>query len=240
MYLPLGQRLHTSFLAKWEARVLAWLCAHCPSRIVPDHMTALGLAGAFVAFCGYVATRYNPAFLWLASFGLVLHWFGDSLDGSLARYRGKERPRYGYFLDCMTDVFCCLIIMAGLGLSPFVRMDAALFTAVGYYMICIYVFLHHHVTGVHKLSFSGLGPTEMRLALIAMNVWMFVQGAVQFRIAGQGFSIYDLALIGNGLVSVAVFVRLLIMKSAELRPEAAGDGPQAQEKRGLVGSLLDG
>jgi archaetidylinositol phosphate synthase len=214
-----GRRVRSSVLAEPETQTLNWLCERLPSNVLPDHLTAVGIAGAFITFCSYIASYHNSAFLWVASFGLVLNWFGDSLDGSLARYRHQEKLRYGYFLDCMTDAFCCLLVMAGLGFSSFVRMDVALFSAIGYYMLCIYVFLNHHVTGIHKLSFGPLGPTEMRLGLISLNIWMFAQGQIKFMIAGQAASIYDLVLIGNGVLSVAVFVRLLMRGIEGLREQ---------------------
>ncbi len=119
MESSLGRRSNNGYLAAREAQVLEWLCARMPAFVVPDHLTVLALAGAFITFCGFAASGYNPGFLWLASLGLVINWFGDSLDGSLARYpRPGAGRRYGYFLDCMSDAFCCLMIMIGLGLSP--------------------------------------------------------------------------------------------------------------------------
>ena len=85
--------------------------------------------------------------LWVASLGFVVHWLGDSLDGSLARYRRCERPLYGYFLDHTVDAICNFLVMAGLGFSPWVRMDTALFTLIGYYLLCMYVFINNQVSG---------------------------------------------------------------------------------------------
>lgn len=214
MYISLGHRVNAGYLATYERKVLNWLCKRVPQRIIPDHLTALGILGAFITFAGYVCSRFDPAFFWLASFGLLVHWFGDSLDGSLARYRGRERARYGYFLDCMTDAFCCLVIMFGLGLSPYVSMDAALFSLVGYYMLCMYVFLNHHLNGIHRLSFVGCSPTEMRLSLIVANTWMFFYGQYEVGIFGAHVSIYNVAFVLSGLVSIVLFVRLT-MKGIE-------------------------
>lgn len=230
MFVSLGERVQGNLLARRERLLLNFLCGRLPHWVAPDHLTVLGLSGAFLAFCGYIGSRFDPAFLWLASLGLVLNWLGDSLDGSLARYRHCERMRYGYFLDSMTDAFCCLIIMVGLGLSPFVRMDVALFALVGYYMLCIYVFLNHHVTGIHRLSFLGSGPTETRIGLIILNIWMFAQGRLGAPSAGSFVSVYDLLLIASFIVSVALFVRQMMGGIEQLRGEEAAQPAEASSR----------
>jgi archaetidylinositol phosphate synthase len=216
MNTSLGAKSNNGYLAAREAQLLNWLCARMPAFIVPDHLTVAALSGAFIAFCGYAGSSYHPGFLWTACLGLVLNWFGDSLDGSLARYRGRARARYGYFLDCMSDAFCCLMIMIGLGLSPYVHMEAALFSLVGYFMLCIFVFLNHHVNGVHRISFLGCGPTETRLGLIALNVLMVVLGPSHLVIFDHALSVYDLALIANGMLSIGVFLGLMMKGIEEL------------------------
>jgi archaetidylinositol phosphate synthase len=227
-----GRRSNGAYLAAREAQLLNWLCARMPAFVVPDHLTVLALFGAFIAFCGYVGSNYNPGFLWAASLGLVLNWFGDSLDGSLARYRGQARVRYGYFLDCMSDAFCCLMIMIGLGLSPYVHMEAALFSLVGYFMLCIFVFLNHHVNGVHRISFLGCGPTETRLGLITLTALMFFFGPSQLVIFGHALSFYDLALIANGLLSIGVFLSLMMKGIERLGVEDPSPVSMAAEAQG--------
>lgn len=217
----MGERAHAGFLARRERLILDFLCACLPRWIVPDHMTAFGIIGAFVTFCGFIGSRFAPAFFWLAVLGLVLHWLGDSLDGSLARYRRCERVKYGYFLDSTTDAFCALVIMTGLGFSAYVRMEAALFALAGYYMLCMNVFLNHHLSGVHRLSFLGFGPTEMRLGLIALSIWMFFAGRLGVTIAGSFVSVYDFAVFASGVISVAVFVREMMGRIEQLRDQEA-------------------
>lgn len=206
MQRSLGTRINSSYLASPERAVLDWTCARIPKSITPNHLTLFGIAGAGVVFVSYLASWFSPYYLWLASFGLFIHWFGDSLDGSLARYRGLQRPRYGYFLDTMADSFCALLILLGLGLSPFVRVDVALFCLVGYYLLLIYVFLYHHVRGVHQLSFVRLGPTEMRLALVFINLWILAEGRIRLVYLGRHFSPYDCVLALSGVISIAMFV----------------------------------
>jgi len=217
---PIAIRVQSNIVAVRERQLLNWLCARMPARVTPDGLTIFGVAGAFTVLAGYAGSRSDPWFLWLATLGYVIHWFGDSLDGSLARHRRIERPKYGYFLDHSVDAFCNLLIMAGLGLTLYVRMDVALFVLIGYYMLCMYVFLNNHVTGMFQLSFLALGPTELRIGLIGINTWMFTQGKIGGVIGGEFFSAYDVALICVGVGFVAVFTYRMMVTIMELRREA--------------------
>lgn len=199
-------RIQTNILARGERAILNWLCARMPRFVTPDRLTALGVAGAAIVFAGYVGSRFNPAFFWLATFGFLVHWFGDSLDGSLARFRRIERPRYGYFLDHTVDALCNLVILAGLGFSAYIRLDIALFVLIGYFLLCMYVFLYNHVSGSFQLSFLALGPTELRVGLILINFWMYMSGPSKIAILGQTFSAYDLVFCLVGVVFVSLFV----------------------------------
>jgi len=190
-----------------------------PRAATPDRLTGIGVVGAVVVFAGYVASHFDPSFLWLSTFGLVAHWFGDSLDGSLARYRRVERPRYGYFLDHSVDAVCNLLIMVGIGLSPFVRLDVALFALLGYFMLCMYVFLRNHVSGSFQLSFLGLGPTELRLGLIGVNCWMYAEGGSTILLGGVVVSSYDMVVGGAGAVFVGLFIVNTLKMASRLRLE---------------------
>jgi phosphatidylglycerophosphate synthase len=215
-------RIQDNLLAERERDVLNWICARLPSVVTPDHLTATGLVGALIICAGYLASRHHPAFLWVATVGLVVNWFGDSLDGSLARHRRIERPRYGYFLDHSVDALGGLLIMVGLGGTAYVRMDTALFVLVGYYMLCIFVFLNRQVTGKVQLSFLALGPTELRIGLIAVNVWMYARGQTAVTIGGQTLSGYDVALCLTGASFVGLFVANTLKLTRQLKREEAG------------------
>lgn len=225
-------RVQTNVFARRERQFLDWLCARLPARVMPDHLTLLGVAGAVLILASYVASRFNPAFLWLASVGFVVHWFGDSLDGSLARHRRIERPIYGYFLDHTVDAICNLMIMAGIGLSLNVRMDVALFALVGYYLLCMYVFINNHLSGVFQLSFLGFGPTELRLCLIAINTWMFFAGHVGVTIDGEFFSFYDGVLFAAGAAFTIIFVVRMLSGIRDLR-DPARSGAVAKPAQGV-------
>lgn len=197
-------RVQENLLAKSERRLLNWLCGKLPGRVMPDHLTALALVGAAIIFAGYVASATDPRWLLVAIAGYFIHWFGDSLDGSLARFRSIERPRFGYFVDHSADALGTLLIVAGIGLSPYVRLDVALLALAGYYLMSIHAFLAARVVGELKLSYVAAGPTELRLVLIAMTLAMFGLGRPA---DGQGaWSAFDLAFGLAAVVLIAIFI----------------------------------
>jgi phosphatidylglycerophosphate synthase len=170
-------RIQQNYLAASERRLLTWLCGHMPGWITPDILTVAGLAGAFLIFAGYTASNSAPSWLLLALFGYAVQWFGDSLDGSLARFRKIERPSYGYFIDHSCDGLTNLLILGGMGFSPFVSMGVAMFALAGYFLLSIHAFLSARVLGELKLSYLSAGPTELRLLLIGLTVMMMVLGS---------------------------------------------------------------
>lgn len=212
-------RVQKNILAVRERALLNWLCLHMPRAVTPDRLTGLGVVGAAIVMSAYVGSRLDPAFFWLATLGFIVHWFGDSLDGSLARYRRVERPRYGYFLDHSVDAVCNFMIMVGLGLSAYIRLDVALFVLLGYFMLCMYVFLYNHVSGSFQLSFLALGPTELRVGLIAINAWMYFAGDSKIQVGRETFSAYDLVLGGVSVIFVCLFVVNLLIVARRLRLE---------------------
>jgi len=164
-----GTREMEFLLAGPERRVLHALAARVPRMIRSNHLTALGVVGAAGAGAAYALTNYHPAWLWVASLMLVVNWLGDSLDGTLARVRGTQRPKYGYYLDHVVDAFSTAMIGVGIGLSPYVYLGLALGIVVVYLAMSINVYLESTVFGVFKISYGRLGPTEVRLILILLN-----------------------------------------------------------------------
>ena len=140
-------RIQENLLARAERRVLNRLCAAMPGWVTPDKLTLIGMVGAVMIFTGYLASNWNAGWLLLSIAGFVLHWFGDSLDGSLARFRKIERPRYGYFLDHSCDGLATAMIVVGIGLSPYVALEAALLGLAGYLLLSIHAFLSVRVLG---------------------------------------------------------------------------------------------
>ena len=156
-------------LARAEGRALSWIAARVPHRVLPDHLTALGVLAAVGIAAAYVLSNGDRAWLWAASGLLVVHWLGDSLDGTLARVRGIERPRYGYYLDHLVDAVATALIGLGLGLSPYLLLATGLVIVVAYLVLSINTYLETQTLGVFSLGYGRLGPTEARLALIGVN-----------------------------------------------------------------------
>ena len=194
-------RIQENFLAQGERIVLNWLCKRMPEWVTPDRLTIFGLSGAAFTFLGYVGSNLHPLWLLLAIAGYVVNWFGDSLDGSLARFRQIERPSYGYFIDHSCDGLATLLILSGMGLSPYVTMDMALLALAGYFLLSIHAFLSARVLGELRLSYVAAGPTELRLMLIGLTAAMLALGSrpgLFGRISG-----FDLFV---GLVAAALVV----------------------------------
>jgi phosphatidylglycerophosphate synthase len=219
------QRIQGNIVARQERRFLNWACSVMPEKITSDHLTAFGVFGAVVVVVGYIASRSNPDYLWLSAAGYLVHWFGDSLNGSLARHRNVSRPRYGYFIDHSLDAFCILLMVGGMGLTSYVRMDVALFVVMGYFILSIHVFLKNHVTGTFQLSFLALGPTELRMLFVAITIWMFVQGDASYHLGLAGVSGYDIVLTSTGIVFLALFTTNSVSMVLHLRA-LEGDGRQ--------------
>ncbi|MCR5869823.1 MULTISPECIES: CDP-alcohol phosphatidyltransferase family protein [unclassified Sphingomonas] len=201
---PALERVQQNWLAASERRILNWLCAHMPSAVTPDILTAIGMIGAVMVFVGYVASNWSMDWLALTLAGYAVQWFGDSLDGSLARWRRIERPSYGYFIDHSCDGLANLLIVAGIGLSPFVTMDIAMIALAGYLLMSIHAFLSARVVGELRLSYLAAGPTELRLMLIGMTVMMWVLGPDR-GLFGT-ISGFDLFVGGIGTILILLFL----------------------------------
>lgn len=202
-------RIQQNVLAKSERRLLTWLCKKMPGWVTPDLLTATGVCGAGIVFIGYASSSINSNWLWLAIAGYFVHWFGDSMDGSLARFRRIERPAFGYFIDHSCDGFATFLILAGMGLSPYVRLDAALFALTGYLILFIHAVLAVRVLGELKLSYMAAGPTELRLALIALTLAMLMLGGQPGMFAP--ISGFDVAIGAAGALLILLFIYQTVM-----------------------------
>jgi phosphatidylglycerophosphate synthase len=160
----------TFLLAAPERRLLQAIAARLPRWVTSDGLTILGMVGALGTGAAYALSTLSPAWLWAASALLVVQWFGDSLDGTLARVRHAERPRYGYYVDHIIDAFSTAAIGAGIGLSPYVDLGVALAGVLAYLILSINIYLESQAFGVFRLGYSRIGPTEARVILVAANV----------------------------------------------------------------------
>lgn len=197
------ERIQENMLARSERRLLNWICARMPEWVSPDMLTFVGMVGAFMVFAGYVGGNLGDHWLWLANAGYVIQWFGDSTDGSLARFRKIERPRYGYFLDHSCDGLATTLVVVGIGLSPYVALEFALVALAGYLLLSIHAFLSVRVLGELKLSYLNAGPTELRILLIALTLAMIEFGS------GPGIfgkvNGFDLFVGGVGCALIVLF-----------------------------------
>lgn len=205
------ERIQENMLARSERRLLTWLCARLPAWVTPDLLTYFGLFGAVLVFGGYVGTNRSSEWLWMSIVGYAIHWFGDSLDGSLARFRKIERPRYGYFLDHSCDGVATTLVVVGIGLTPYIELEAALIALAGYLLLSIHAFLSVRVLGELRLSYLNLGPTELRLILIALTLAMYFVGPTRV-VIGQ-LTPFDLFVGGAGLLMIVMFVVLTAQKA---------------------------
>ena len=193
-------RIQESVLSAAEKRTLLWLATRLPAWINSDHLTALGLVALMVAGCCYAAAKANPLFLSLVTFCLVVNWFGDSLDGTLARVRNRQRPRYGFYVDHVTDALGALFLMGGLALSGYIHPAVAIAMLVAFLLLSIEVFLATYTLGAFHLSFWGFGPTEVRVLLAIGNAVLLIHPYAH--IAGHTYLLFD---VGGVIASAGMF-----------------------------------
>jgi phosphatidylglycerophosphate synthase len=215
------QRINDILLGPLERPALKWLASHMPAWVTPDICTITGLLGAVVTMVGYILSTYHRGFLWLASLGFVINWLGDSLDGNLARHRHIERPIFGFFVDHTVDVATEVMIFLGLGLTPYVNFTVACLTLVGYLMLSVLVYIRTSVVGEFKISYSKLGPTEIRVLAILLNTFMYFGGMqtiswTPWNMVQLSFTPYDILVAGIVLLLLVFFIQTSIKETIRL------------------------
>jgi phosphatidylglycerophosphate synthase len=191
-------------LAGLERRCLVWMAGRLPSWVTSDGLTALALAAMVMTGLCYAWAPGRPAMLLLAIVGLALNWFGDSLDGTLARVRRQQRPRYGFYVDHVVDCFGVLFVVAGLAWSGYMTPAIAMGVLIAYFMLSIEIFLATYCLAVFRLSFWGVGPTELRLLLAAGTIALISDPKVQ--VLGQQYPLFDV----GGVIAIAGLAATLI------------------------------
>jgi phosphatidylglycerophosphate synthase len=170
-----AQRHSTGLLTDIERRVLVWLARRLPDRVNSDHLTGLGFVSMLLVGVCFAISRDVPMALWGVVVSLALNWFGDSLDGTLARVRGHQRPRYGFYVDHILDTFGALFVVGGLALSGYMTPVVAALFLIAYYVLSIEIYLATYCVGRFQMSFWRLGPTELRIALAIGALTLFVK-----------------------------------------------------------------
>ena len=202
-----AKRVITGFLGPLEKRTLLWLAARMPARVNSDHLTLLALAAMLGAGLSYWLASVYPVALVLACVCLAINWFGDSLDGTLARVRGHERPRYGYYVDHVVDAFGALFLLGGLALSGFMSPVVALGLLIGYFMLSIEVYLAAHSLGQFKISYFKMGPTELRIVLAIGSLALLFNPTTV--VLGHEYRLFDV----GGVVALAGMCVILIVNA---------------------------
>jgi archaetidylinositol phosphate synthase len=213
-------------LAKPEKRLLTWIASRVPARFLPDDFTALGVLAALGVCAAYQLSNDSLDWLWVASALLVVQWLGDSLDGTLARVRKIERPTYGYYLDHLVDAIATAAIGIGLGLSPLMLLSIGTLIVVGYLILSINVYLESFAFGRFSIGYGLIGPTEVRLILIALNSVVALGAGLDFVVVDLRLTVFD--VLGLGIV--AVMLVLLIGRAARNLRQLAAQEPAAPRR----------
>jgi len=195
-------RIQQSIVANVEKKALLWLAKRTPAVINSDHLTILGFVSQCFAGVCYALARLNPDALILGIVFLVLNWLGDSLDGTLARFRNQQRPRYGFYVDHITDTLGAFFLMGGMALSGYVHPGVAIGMLVAFLMLSIEVYLATYTLATFQLSYWKFGPTEIRILLAIGNLALLVHPTV--KLFGRQLFLFDvggvIAIIGMGLM----------------------------------------
>jgi len=191
-------------LAPLEKKTLIWLAQRMPGWVNSDHLTILGFLGMVLAGVCYYLARFSPLAIVGAVVFLAVNWFGDSLDGTLARVRNRQRPRYGFYVDHIVDSFGAIFLIGGLGLSGYMTGTVALVLIIAYFLLAIEIYLATYTIGIFRLSFGVWGPTELRIVLAIGSVVLLYKPIVT--VAGRHYLLCDvsgvIAIIG--LISIAI------------------------------------
>ncbi len=227
-------RIQTSLLNGLEKRVLVFFAKHQPSWVTSDMLTAVGFVGSLIIFSGFVLANLNLNWLWLTVGGLIINWYGDSMDGTLARVKNQQRPIYGFFLDHNMDAINEGLMFIGAGLSPLFDLSFAVLCYAAYMVLSAYVYINAHLKNEFKLTYAALGPTEFRVIVMALSLcYLYIeplQGKLHtFTVFSQTISmgIYDYVALAVWLILTLMF---LISFFKDLRYYAKVD-PLNKEKR---------
>jgi archaetidylinositol phosphate synthase len=200
-------RIQEGFTAGAERKALAWLAARLPARVNSDHLTLVGFLAMFLAGASYAFARMNRAGLILATLFLAVNWFGDSLDGTLARLRNRQRPRYGFYVDHMIDTFGGFFLMGGLAISGFIDWRIAFGMFLAFLMLSVEVYLATYTVGIFQLSFAKFGPTEIRILLALGNVALWLHPNA--RMFALSYRIFDV----GGIIAIAGMTLMLLVST---------------------------
>ena len=212
-----AERIQTSILNGLEKKVLVWLAERQPKWMTSDILTYIGTFGAVVIAVGYALASRNINFLWLSSLGFVINWYGDSLDGTLARVRKHQRPIYGYYLDHTVDAINEVIMFVGVGLSGLIHLELALLVLIAYLLLTINVSINAHLKKEFRLTYASMGPTEFRIFMIIINTLFALVSPLRefshsFTLSGHEFTFGALDYVGMFVIVVLALMYLMAVR----------------------------
>jgi phosphatidylglycerophosphate synthase len=210
-------RIQTSVLNALEKKVLVYLAERQPKWMTSDILTYIGTFGAMVIAAGYILSSWNINFLWLSSLGFIINWYGDSLDGTLARVRKMQRPIYGYYIDHTIDAINEVMIFIGVGLSGLMHLEIALLALVMYFLMTINVSINAHLKKEFKLTYASMGPTEFRIIMIIINTIFALIRPLRdfshsFALCGHTFTFRALDYIGILIIIILALMHLTTVR----------------------------
>jgi archaetidylinositol phosphate synthase len=211
-----AKRVLRTLTSRYEKPLLIWMANRLPAWITPDHLTVLGIFAALVIFAGLTLIRVSPWWVLLSDFGFLLHWWADSLDGTLARVRHRERERYGHFVDHICDAFTTAVICIGLGISTLVHPGIGLAVAIGYLLMNIYAHVVSYVDNVFQISYGRFGPTEVRIVAVTGTTVFAFWNPFLFRFLRKDYALADLITFIVAVILGLVFISSSLKKAVEL------------------------
>lgn len=210
-----SERIQTSILNGVERKVLVRLARLMPRWVTSDMLTWFGVFGAFLGGLGYVLANvlHEVNWIWLSSLGLFINWFGDSLDGTIARVRNRQRKLYGYYLDHNIDCVCEFFLFVGFGLSGMLHFWMPLLAYIFYLQLEVYVAINAKIKNEFKLTYGGFGPTELRVIIIILNIFLmyvpaFHQPATMYNLLGKEVEMFMLDWVG-AVITVILMITYL-------------------------------
>jgi phosphatidylglycerophosphate synthase len=225
-------------LNKLEKKLLIAIANRMPRKVTSDMLTLIGIIGAVISFIGFVLSNLSLQFLWLVVIGMFVNWYGDSLDGTVARVRKTQRPIYGYFLDHNVDVFNEALLFIGAGLSPIISLPTALFALSGYFAISIYTYICQIVTDEFRLTYGKMGPTEFRIFVQVLCIcFMYIPAltAQQWEVTIYNetftFGIFDFIVLGIGLLLYSLYFFSFIKEQKRLGLKDPLPAPSCQQEQ---------
>jgi len=211
--------VNTAITANAEEKAKEYICPRLPEWMNPDHLTVIGIFGVLISSIGFILGFFNRVWLLLVPLGLIINWFGDSFDGSIARYRKRTRPNYGYYIDKIVDSVVIIMFALGIGLSGFVKIEIALLLAAVYLAMMMHVDLVVHVQNKAQNSFGMFGPTEIRIIGILFTAVMYFVPVTYYNIYGHYLTQYDFGVFGLTVIMFLVLIVNIFRKGIELHKQ---------------------